>query len=83
MFWEKFLYFKTYSVDPDQTHHSAASDLGLQSLPRPLLGYAYHMSSRMTKPAKTQISLGIHPVSSAFAVRSMGRQGPKISSCGQ
>ena len=35
------------------------------------------------RPAKTQISLGIHPVGSVFAVRSMGGQGPKISSCRQ
>ena len=34
-------------------------------------------------PAKTQISLGIRPVWSVFAVRSMGSQGPKLSSCAQ
>ena len=48
------------------------------------------MSRDMTKtdkvtvrPAKTQISLGIRPVWSVFAVRSVGSLGPKLSSCGQ
>ena len=35
------------------------------------------------RPAKTQISLGICPVWSVFAVRSMGSWGPNGSSCGQ
>ena len=35
------------------------------------------------RPAKTQISLGIQPIWSVFAVRSMGSQGPKLSSCEQ
>ena len=35
------------------------------------------------RPAKTQISLGIRPVWSVFAVRSMGSWGPKVSLCGQ
>ena len=35
------------------------------------------------RPPKTQISLGIHPVWSVFAVRSVGSQGPKASLCGQ
>ena len=34
-------------------------------------------------PAKTQISLGICPVWSVFAVPLMGSYGPKLSSCGQ
>ena len=34
-------------------------------------------------PAKTQISLGICPVWSELAVRSMDSWGPKVSSCGQ
>ena len=34
-------------------------------------------------PAKTQISLGICPVWSVFAVHSMGSYGPKLSSCRQ
>ena len=34
-------------------------------------------------PAKTQISLGIHPVWSVFAVRFMGSLGPKLFSGGQ
>ena len=49
-----------------------------------------HMSHDMTKPtkwhvrpAKTQISLGIHPVWSVFAVCSMGIEGPQLSSCRQ
>ena len=33
--------------------------------------------------AKTQISLGILPVWSVFAVRSIGSQGPKVPSCRQ
>ena len=48
------------------------------------------LSRSMTKPtkwhvctAKTQISLGIRPVWSVFAVRSMSSQGSKVSSCGQ
>ena len=32
---------------------------------------------------KDPIRLGIHPVWSVFAVRSMGSQGPKLSYCGQ
>ena len=35
------------------------------------------------RPAKTQISLGIRPVWSVFAVCSMGSSAPKLSSCGQ
>ena len=35
------------------------------------------------RPAKTQISLGIRPVWSVFAVRSVGSLGPELSSCGQ
>ena len=35
------------------------------------------------RPAKTQVSLGISPVWSVFAVRSMGSSEPNISSCGQ
>ena len=35
------------------------------------------------RPAKTQISLGIRPVWSVFAVRSVGSYGPRVSSCGQ
>ena len=35
------------------------------------------------RPAKTQISLGIHPVWSVFTVLSMGSLGTKLSSCGQ
>ena len=34
-------------------------------------------------PAKTQISLGIHPVWSVFAVRSMDSWGASVSSCRQ
>ena len=34
-------------------------------------------------PAKTQISLGIHPVWSVFAARSVGSLRPIASSCGQ
>ena len=48
------------------------------------------MNRRMTKPtkwhvrpAKTRISLGIHPIWSVFAVRSMFSYGSKLSSCGQ
>ena len=49
-----------------------------------------HLSRHLTKstkwpvrPVKTQISLGIHPVWSVFAVHSMSSQGTKVSSCGQ
>ena len=35
------------------------------------------------RPAKTQISLGIRPVWSVFAVHSMGSWGPYASLCGQ
>ena len=47
----------------------------------------WNISRSRTKPtkwpAKTQISLNICPVWSVFAVRSIGRWGPKLSSCGQ
>ena len=46
-----------------------------------------HLMTKPTKwcvrPAKTQISLGIFPVWTVFAVRSMGSWGPNVSSCGQ
>ena len=46
-----------------------------------------HSTAEPTKgpvrPAKTHISLGIHPIGSVFAVRSMGSLGPMVSSCGQ
>ena len=46
-----------------------------------------HLMTKPTKwsvrPAKTQISLGIHPVWSVFAVRCKDSQVPKASSCGQ
>ena len=35
------------------------------------------------RPAQIQISLGIPPVWSVFAVHSMGSWGPNVSSCGQ
>ena len=47
-----------------------------------------HWSRLMTKPTKwlrpckTQISLGVRPVWSIFAMRSVDSWGPKISSCG-
>ena len=37
----------------------------------------------VVRPAKTQISLGMRPVWSVFAVRLMGSSGSKVSSCGQ
>ena len=50
----------------------------------------HQMSRYVTKPTKwhmhpvkTQISLGICPVWSVFAVCSMDNLGPKLSSCGQ
>ena len=46
-----------------------------------------HSTTEPTKwpvhPAKTRISLGIHPIWSVFAVRSVGSLGPMVSSCGQ
>ena len=40
-------------------------------------------TNKSVRPAKTQISLGIRPVRSVFAVRLMGSWGPTVSSCGQ
>ena len=49
-------------------------------------GPPHDKTNKMTvRPAKTQISPGIHPPSliRVFAVRSVGSYGPKLSSCGQ
>ena len=43
----------------------------------------YKTNKMAVRPAKTQISLGIRPVWSVFAMRSVGSKGPKLSSCGQ
>ena len=43
-----------------------------------------HDKNNKVRPAKTQLCQGIRPVwSRVFAVRSMGGEGPKLSSCGQ
>ena len=73
-------------------HHTKIHDClsyGAVSRPWSLILTLEHMSRDMTKPkkmtvrpAKTQINLVIRTVW-VFAVRSMGSQGPKLSSCGQ
>ena len=43
LFYFEYKFLKANSVDPDQTPHSAASELGLHCLPRSRLWEARHI----------------------------------------
>ena len=50
----------------------ADADAMVTAIALPVLTYRRAKNKVSVHPAKTQISLGIHPVWSVFAVRSMG-----------